>query len=237
MSQDWAGAQQGEMKPEIRGQVTQLGLDYRLMTQFTSFVAVEDRVVTTQGTPQRIEVPVEMPEGVSYEGVFGEPSANFQFAQVGAAGGVAAGSSGGIASGVFAVKTSQAAMLPVSPPPPPFLQGASQERDKDAKGDATPDRTNVSAQRAVLESKLDPALLAVFDCWKKFGSKCKSVQDGNVEVQVWLTRDSAAGLGALKNMGLSAGASATQLRGRIALEKLEELARMPQVKFVSLVRR
>ena len=58
-------------KPEIREQITALGLEYRLMTQFTSFVAVEERIVTDGGSPRRIEVPVEMPEGVSREGVFG----------------------------------------------------------------------------------------------------------------------------------------------------------------------
>lgn len=58
-------------KPEIREQITGLGLEYRLMTQFTSFVAVEERIVTDGGQPRRIEVPVEMPEGVSREGVFG----------------------------------------------------------------------------------------------------------------------------------------------------------------------
>ena len=42
------------------------------MTQFTSFVAVEETVVTEGGTPRRIDVPVEMPHGMSYEGVFGE---------------------------------------------------------------------------------------------------------------------------------------------------------------------
>jgi len=55
----------------VQKEITQLGLSYKLMTQFTSFVAVEQRVVTTNGKPQRVEVPVEMPEGVSYEGVFG----------------------------------------------------------------------------------------------------------------------------------------------------------------------
>ncbi|HEY8560291.1 MAG TPA: VIT domain-containing protein [Pyrinomonadaceae bacterium] len=58
-------------KPEIREQITNLGLEFRLMTQYTSFVAVEERVVTDGGSPRRIEVPVEMPEGVSREGVFG----------------------------------------------------------------------------------------------------------------------------------------------------------------------
>ncbi len=59
-------------KPEIKEQITSLGLEYRLLTQFTSFVAVEERIVTDGGQPRKIEVPVELPEGVSREGIFGE---------------------------------------------------------------------------------------------------------------------------------------------------------------------
>jgi Ca-activated chloride channel family protein len=58
-------------KPEIRETITNLGLEYRLMTQFTSFVAVEERIVTDGGQPRKIEVPVELPDGVSREGIFG----------------------------------------------------------------------------------------------------------------------------------------------------------------------
>jgi Ca-activated chloride channel family protein len=72
MGQDWLGIQRGVPRPEMREAVTQLGLDYRLMTQFTSFVAVEETFITDGGQPRRVEVPVEMPEGVSYEGVFGQ---------------------------------------------------------------------------------------------------------------------------------------------------------------------
>jgi len=71
MSQDYAGMQNGNTNPETREAITQLGLEYRLMTQFTSFVAVEEMTVTDGGQPRRIDVPVEMPEGVSREGVFG----------------------------------------------------------------------------------------------------------------------------------------------------------------------
>jgi hypothetical protein len=39
------------------------------MTQFTSFVAVEEMVVTDGGQPRRIDVPVEVPEGVNREAV------------------------------------------------------------------------------------------------------------------------------------------------------------------------
>jgi Ca-activated chloride channel family protein len=54
-----------------RDEITQLGLDYKLMTPFTSFVAVEETIITEGGVPRRVDVPVELPEGVSYEGVFG----------------------------------------------------------------------------------------------------------------------------------------------------------------------
>jgi len=57
---------------ELIEKVTQLGLTFRLMTQWTSFVAVEEKVVNVDGKPQTVVQPVEMPEGVSYEGVFGE---------------------------------------------------------------------------------------------------------------------------------------------------------------------
>jgi len=57
---------------ELIEKVTQLGLTFRLMTQWTSFVAVEEKIVNVDGKPQTVVQPVEMPEGVSYEGVFGE---------------------------------------------------------------------------------------------------------------------------------------------------------------------
>ena len=64
-AQDYAGVQNGAAKPEIKETITQLGLEYRLLTQFTSFVAVEELVVTDGGAPRRVDVPVEVPEGVN----------------------------------------------------------------------------------------------------------------------------------------------------------------------------
>lgn len=71
-AQDYAGIQNGNPKAEIKDTIANLGIEYRLLTQFTSFVAVEERVVTDNGQPRKIEVPVELPEGVSREGVFGD---------------------------------------------------------------------------------------------------------------------------------------------------------------------
>jgi len=52
--------------------ITQIGLTYRLMTQWTSFVAVEEKVVNVGGKLETVVQEVEMPEGVAYDGVFGE---------------------------------------------------------------------------------------------------------------------------------------------------------------------
>jgi Ca-activated chloride channel homolog len=65
LSEDYEGAQRGETRADLRETITSLGLEYRLLTQFTSFVAVEEMTFTDGGRPRRIEVPVELPEGVS----------------------------------------------------------------------------------------------------------------------------------------------------------------------------
>ncbi|NES23011.1 MAG: after-VIT domain-containing protein [Symploca sp. SIO3E6] len=52
--------------------VTETALAYRLLSQYTAFVAVSEEVrVEPDGTTRRVQVPVELPEGVSYEGIFG----------------------------------------------------------------------------------------------------------------------------------------------------------------------
>lgn len=53
--------------------ITDLAVKHRLMSQFTAFVAVDESRVVGDGRPVKVLQPVEMPEGVSYEGVFGEP--------------------------------------------------------------------------------------------------------------------------------------------------------------------
>jgi Ca-activated chloride channel family protein len=54
----------------LRDAITKLGLAHRLMTAYTSLVAV-DSVVSNPGAPgTRVEIPVELPAGVSREGIF-----------------------------------------------------------------------------------------------------------------------------------------------------------------------
>ncbi len=74
MSQDWSGAQQGQLNQELKDEIIATALEHHIMTQFTSFVAVEEKTVTKGGESQTVTVPVEMPDGVSREGVFGDSS-------------------------------------------------------------------------------------------------------------------------------------------------------------------
>ncbi len=61
----------GGANADVENAITELALKYRLMSKYTSFVAVEEKVVNENGTPRTVQVPVEMPDSVSYEGVFG----------------------------------------------------------------------------------------------------------------------------------------------------------------------
>ena len=63
ISSDQLKAATTEKGAELDKQITNIGLEFRLLTQFTSFVAVEDRVVNQNGKPVTVQVPVERPEG------------------------------------------------------------------------------------------------------------------------------------------------------------------------------
>ncbi|MEG4395709.1 VIT domain-containing protein [Microcoleus sp. BROC3] len=60
----------GETKSLVEA-VTNTALTYRLLSEYTAFVAVSEEVrVEPDGTRRRVQVPVELPQGVSYEGIF-----------------------------------------------------------------------------------------------------------------------------------------------------------------------
>lgn len=53
----------------IETKITELGLNYRLMTQYTSFVAVEELIIKSNGKPTKVDVPVYSPAGVRTDNV------------------------------------------------------------------------------------------------------------------------------------------------------------------------
>jgi Ca-activated chloride channel family protein len=61
----------GGMRTDVKEAIIALGLRHRLMTHWTSLVAVDKVISNLTGEAQQVTVPVEMPQDVSYEGVFG----------------------------------------------------------------------------------------------------------------------------------------------------------------------
>lgn len=54
-------------------EITQLGLKYSLLTQYTSFIAVREKVVNNTGSADNVEQPLPLPVGVSDMAVGSEP--------------------------------------------------------------------------------------------------------------------------------------------------------------------
>src|SRR4029453_7874649 len=71
MNRDLAAVQLGNPAPDVKQQIIDLGERYKIMTQYTSFVAVEKARITIAGRPMLVPVPIELPEGMEGEGVFG----------------------------------------------------------------------------------------------------------------------------------------------------------------------
>ena len=107
MSQDWNGIQSGNSK--YKADIIKVGLEHSLATQFTSFVAVEERTVVSDGKPVKVEVPVELPENVSPLAVPGG-SLQPQYAAK-----AAGGFGGGIGAGTYNVRSAPTALPPPSP--------------------------------------------------------------------------------------------------------------------------
>jgi Ca-activated chloride channel family protein len=91
--------------------ITTLGLDYHLLTAFTSFVAIDSQVVNAGGQGKNVRQPLPMPEGVSNLAVE-QPTA--AVAPMGVM-----GSSNGYGSGGGAYRHAGKAGAPIMPAPPP----------------------------------------------------------------------------------------------------------------------
>jgi Ca-activated chloride channel homolog len=241
MREDYQGVQNGNAKSEVQEGITRLGLDYALMTQFTSFVAVEEVTVTDGGQPRRIDVPVEMPEGVSHEGVFGEEQERKTFAKT------------RVASESVSVTTGESLVVraPSSAPGPAMGAGGGRADVVRRKADAPRRPTTVDrdvdesapadGKRQRLVSKLDPALVAIVDAAKRgtfvpSAEQARFVRGGKVEVQVWLTATSPDTLAKLKALGFEIvldPKNGRLLVGRLAIDRLEALAAVESVRFVA----
>ncbi|HEU4837300.1 MAG TPA: VIT and VWA domain-containing protein [Pyrinomonadaceae bacterium] len=237
MGQDLNGAQSGSIRQDLKDTITQLGIEYRLMTQFTSFVAVEEMIVTDGGKPRRIDVPVEVPEGVKGEAMIDPASpvsalaftvsgANKSFSRGRASGSVSGVGSGGAGGGFRNVRS---APQPNSPPVVSSVTATGLDYDP----------SQILVKNA--DAKLHRSLFAVV---QKLRAKemllnpaeTPFIRDGKAEVQVWLTDKSTENLAQLKELGFEVvfeAKSANLIIGRLPIEKLEALTNLKFVKYVA----
>src|SRR5215217_8593033 len=241
MSQDYQGAQNGNMRADLKDTITQLGIEYRLMTQFTSFVAVEEMVVTDGGQPRRIDVPVEVPEGVNRNSVVDqEQSAVAKNASVGyftlsageqtkgkAPSGRRMGGAGG-GGGVAQPPNVGPGVLSVNSSLPAVTATASKILKE-------------QQQRTELQQKLHRSVLAVVEKLQKkealsTADEAGFIRNGKAEVQIWLTEKSAEALATLQELGFEVvldAKTSNLMIGRLPIDKLGTLATLKFVTYVS----
>ena len=260
MQQDWLGMQKGTPKGTIREEIIKVALSHRILTQFTSFVAVEETVVTVGGKPTKVTVPVEMPDGVSRRGVFGDRQRVAK-------------------ARVPMIRTAEGSsvrgrMLHGSPPQAPVLQEsmAAEEayrpsgsfdsmnsskparrvllKRHEAKASHLKDKEASPAQpadarSAAMRSKLSQELQDLLTRFKEKGKPREltvgglHVREGKVTVHVRLSGSTETILEKLKKAGLEIQFKATAGRsvvGTISPDNLEKLVSIRQVLFVTAVK-
>jgi len=230
MMQDMGALQTGNFPEDLKSQITHLGLEFRLMTQFTSFVAVEEMTVTVAGEPTKVLVPVEMPAGVSYEGVFGEQlGAPVLYSSMARRGG--RGLSGG-AAGVGGRARLRGPTVAVARPP--------ERRARPALWlDATAEEAEtLLTQVRGPQDKLAEALRGLAEKVEKDGTDGTltigklRVIDWKVDVIIFLRDASDETLEALKELGFVQTGESKAVKlliGTIDVHKLEDLAKLGAV--------
>lgn len=183
--QNYLSSLSGQGRNDIDETITKLGLEYSIMTEFTSFVAVEKRVVNIGGKQRTVAVPVEMADGVSYEGIF-ESGADKAKAPLlrqsyGLAGSVMGGGGGGYGAANGALPQAKSPgrlrIVHADPSLAATLTGEEQERQM------TPAQRRQSRFNRIVDKKLQAA-------------------KGKVELQIWLKKTDAATIADLKKLGL-----------------------------------
>lgn len=227
MSQDWSGIQQGNSAH--KAEIIQVGLEHSLATQYTSFVAVEEQTVVQDGKPVRIEVPVELPQGVSPLAVPG--AEQFDRVQTFATLSSAPASAG------------SARYMGTPPPPAPASTYATNETVEVTGGPIImnkPAKTESNAQLKQAEAKFSPELLAIYRCAvssgvNTAGNACKPVP-AKLKLIVELSDSSSTVEQKLIRAGfkVTSGSGTKQLTGTIAPAQLATLAQIAEVKSVSL---
>ena len=223
MSQDFAGLQRGTTRDDLKAQITKLGLDFRLMTPFTSFVAVEEKMVTEGGAPRRVEVPVEMPDGMSYQGVFGTERDMVQVQAAAMNAPMARPMMPGFAGGVGGAR-SQAV-------PPPAQREMMRKT-------ASPPPAQPIASPQPTPARLDAVIAALIQRVKSGGrpsvDEARFVFGDQAYIRLTLSDASPAAIEQLRKAGLVVTKTeGNVLVGHVSLAALESLSKLPMIAMIA----
>ena len=222
VDQDPMGVQRGNPDEKVKEAIVQVALEHRIMTQFTSFVAVEDTMVTMDGKPVKVTIPVELAEGVSREGVFG-PSSTHLLRKSRPVGGVPTATSRGV---------------------PGYTGGSTGFGTAASPAPATGHRrqmASVKEERQVQDSGVSKFskdlkdLLAMQDTPLNYTKGKVVVKDGQLTVQVWLNRSTDEIIKNLEEKGFKIkfrASTGKMIVGVISLSQLADLEKIPDVIFV-----
>ncbi len=225
---------------DLKGAITELGLKYRLLTNYTSFVAVEERILTDGSTPRRVEVPIELPEGVrstssdfvvdgaEAETLYKLSSAKPMPTVTGRSyERMASGGSGNMGGGISADKAESVSGAATAAKSAPEV---SREKVKPSKDDG----------KSVASTKLHPSIAAIIQRSNRNSAastdESKFVNGNIAHVQIWLKVKNANILAQLKQLGLeiiSDPKDSKLLIGKISIEKLSKLAEFDFVRFIA----
>jgi hypothetical protein len=214
------------------------------MTQFTSFVAVEEMIVTDGGQPRRIDVPVEVPEGVNRAAVEGSrPAGNLMGLSAYSLSNLSPGAaditrSGTNVGGNFGRGDAKRRVNAPPPNAPPSATVTVVAEDEAVTGRLL---TPEERQSAKLRAKLHPALVTVVERLKKkipipSAEEITFVREGKAEIQIWLTDKSPENLAKLKEIGFEVildPKTSKLVIGRLPIEKIEALSALDFVRFAA----
>jgi Ca-activated chloride channel homolog len=247
---------------KINSEITQLGLEFRLLTDSTSFVAVEDRIVNRNGKPVTVQVPVGVPEGVDpvMSGALDGVSLSAGVSQMvtvtsasisqlpvsrrksekrskrGDSGAAGVGSGVGYGTGTGSGSGSGAPMLSGRQISAGVLNSAVTTTRDSAYVPASPQPLSPEAARIQkLKDKLHTSVWAVIERLEqqKAVSDESFVSDGKASIRITVSAFSPALLEKLLAAGFEMSAQkGIHLTGIIPIEKLGALAEMDEVKLI-----
>lgn len=236
LERDYAlGTRKATSPQEGQNKVTDLALEYGIMSQYTSFVAVEQRVINVGGKQMTVHVPVEMAHGVSYEGVGLDSSTlNRPAAFSGTASGMSRGG-GGFAGGASAGGAGKAYSQPLADKSDG--EGVSYLAfDPASNTFYVGDDVVTKFKQPARDKAFDERKQALIDI-KVHKSLRKAA--GPVAVELWLTSIDETLMAKLKELGFTVDVEDKGMKivfGRCDAKQLTDLAQLSHVRSIEPIK-